>query len=257
MVRVETPESARAASLLERMRAALSGRYTIEREIGRGAMATVYLARDLKHDRQVAIKVLAEDLATTIGATRFLREIQVAAQLLHPNILGLIDSGEAQGSLFYIMPYVRGETLRDKLQREKRLSVSEAVRIAREVASALEHAHEYGVIHRDIKPENILLVNGHHAAVADFGLARAVYNAASTDRTSTGLVLGSPYYMSPEQATGEQEIDGRTDIYSLGCVLFEMLTGSPPFNGKTVQAVLTQQLTAPVPRLRARRADLS
>jgi eukaryotic-like serine/threonine-protein kinase len=239
------------------MRTALSGRYAVEREIGRGGMATVYLARDLKHDRQVAIKVLAEDLATTIGSTRFLREIRVAAQLLHPNILGLIDSGEADGSLYYIMPYVRGETLRDKLDREKRLSVSEAVRIAREVAGALEHAHEYGVIHRDIKPENILLVNGHHAAVADFGLARAVYNASSTDRTTAGLVLGSVYYMSPEQATGEDDIDGRTDIYSLGCVLFEMLTGSPPFQGKTVQSVLTQQLTAPVPRLRTRRADLT
>jgi eukaryotic-like serine/threonine-protein kinase len=257
IVRADTPETPGTASLLERMRAALSGRYAIEREVGRGAMATVYLARDLKHDRQVAIKVLADDLATTIGAARFLREIKVAAQLLHPNILGLIDSGEAQGSLYYIMPYVRGETLRDRLDREKRLSVPEAVRIACEVASALEHAHEYGVIHRDIKPENILLVNGHHAVVADFGLARAVFNASSNDRTSTGLVVGSPYYMSPEQATGEQDIDGRTDIYSLGCVLFEMLTGGPPFKGKTVQSVLTQQLTASVPRVRARRADLS
>ena len=242
--------------VLGRLRAALRERYRVEREIGRGGMASVYLARDLRHDRDVAIKVVAPELAHAVGSARFLREIQVAAPLVHPHIIGLIDSGEADGLLYYIMPYVGGETLRDRLTREKRLPIAEAARIASEVASALEYAHQYGIVHRDIKPENILLVDGQHAAVADFGLARAVFTTDTADNlTRSGLIVGSPYYISPEQASAEREVDGRSDIYSLGCVLFEMLSGKPPFQGETAQTVLTRHLTAQPPRLRSYRAD--
>src|SRR5688500_11969783 len=190
----------------ERIRDALAGRYTLEREIGRGGMAAVFLARDIRHGRDVAVKVLPPELANALGAERFLREIRTSAKLLHPHIIGLIDSGEADGLLYYIMPHVRGETLREKLDRESRLSVSEAIRITREVSSALEHAHKQGIIHRDIKPENILLVDGAHACIADFGLARALAPTDNPQLTGAGLVVGSPYYISPAQALGEQAL---------------------------------------------------
>ena len=205
-------------------------------------MATVYLAQDLKHDRQVAIKVLRPELAAVIGAERFLSEIKTTANLQHPHILPLFDSGEADGFLFYVMPYVEGETLRDRLNREKQLPVADAVRIACEVASALDYAHRHNVIHRDIKPENILLHDG-RALVADFGIALAASKAGGTRMTETGMSLGTPHYMSPEQAMGEREITARSDVYALGCVLYEMLTGEPPFTGATAQAIVARVLT--------------
>jgi len=223
----------------ERLSAALADRYRIERELGAGGMATVYLAEDLKHDRKVAIKVLKPELSAVIGAERFLREIKTIASLQHPHILGLIDSGERDGTAFYVMPYVEGESLRDRLQREKQLPVPDAVRIAGEVASALDYAHRHGVIHRDIKPENILLHDG-QALVADFGIALAVTTAGGTRMTETGMSLGTPHYMSPEQAMGEREITARSDVYSLGCVLYEMLVGEPPFTGPTAQAIVAK-----------------
>ncbi len=234
--------------LLERLTAALAGRYAIEREVGRGGMAIVFLAEDLKHHRKVAIKVLHPELATAVGPDRFLREIDAVASLTHPHVLPLYDSGEANGLLFYIMPYVEGESLRQRLQRERQLSVEEAIRIAREVADALDHAHRNGLIHRDIKPANILLEEG-HAVVADFGVARAVSHAAGEKMTATGLAVGTPAYMSPEQAAGDREIDARSDIYSLGCVLYEMLSGEAPYTGSTPQAVLAKKLVEPTPRL--------
>ena len=231
----------------ERLSTALSDRYLIERELGAGGMATVYLAQDLKHDRKVAIKVLRPELAAVIGAERFLSEIKTTANLQHPQILPLHDSGEADGFLFYVMPYVEGESLRDRLMREKQLPIPDAVRIATEVAGALDYAHRHNVIHRDIKPENILLHDG-HALVADFGIALAASKAGNTRMTETGMSLGTPHYMSPEQAMGEREITGRADIYALGAVLYEMLTGEPPFNGATAQAVFARVLTeAPRP----------
>ncbi|MEP6832853.1 MAG: protein kinase [Gemmatimonas sp.] len=227
---------------------ALSDRYRIERELGAGGMATVYLAHDLKHERDVAIKVLHPDLGAALGADRFLAEIRTTARLQHPHILPLLDSGNADGLLYYVMPLVTGETLRARLEREKQLPIEKAVSIAREVADALGHAHELGVIHRDIKPENILLQGG-HALVADFGIALAVQSAGGSRMTQTGLSLGTPQYMSPEQAMGEKIIDARSDIYALGAVTYEMLTGDPPFTGSTVQAivakVLTERPTAP------------
>ncbi len=230
-----------------RLTAALSDRYRIERELGAGGMATVYLARDIKHDREVAIKVLHEDLGATLGPDRFLTEIKTTAKLQHPHILPLIDSGEAAGLLFYVMPYVPGESLRDRLTREKQLPIDDAVRIAREVADALGYAHALGIIHRDIKPENILLQGG-HALVADFGIALAVQHAGGQRMTQTGLSLGTPQYMSPEQAMGERAIDARSDIYALGAVLYEMLTGDPPFTGSTVQSIVAKVMTEkPVP----------
>ena len=233
-----------------RLYAALSDRYRIERELGHGGMATVYLAEDLKHRRQVAIKVLKPELAAVIGAERFLREIETTAGLRHPHILPLYDSGEADSLLYYVMPFVEGESLRDRLNREHQLPLDDALQIAREVGDALGYAHSRGVIHRDIKPENILLENG-HAITADFGIAKAVSVAASEKLTQTGIGIGTPLYMSPEQATASQDIDGRSDLYSLACVLYEMLAGDPPYTGPTAQAILARRFTDPVPSLRA------
>jgi TolB-like protein/tetratricopeptide (TPR) repeat protein len=220
---------------------ALQDRYRLERELGRGGMATVYLARDLKHGRDVALKVLRPELAVALGTERFLQEIRISSRLDHPHILTLIDSGESQGFVWYVLPYVRGESLRDKLNREKQLSVEEAVRIATHVASALEYAHRHGIIHRDVKPENILLHEG-EAVVTDFGIALAVQEAGGSRITETGLSLGTPQYMSPEQATGDRELDARSDIYSLGAVVYETLSGEPPHTGPTVQAVIAKLL---------------
>ena len=226
----------------ERLAAALSRSYRIERELGAGGMATVYLAHDLKHDRDVAIKVLHPDLGAALGGERFLTEIRTTARLQHPHILPLLDSGEADGLLYYVMPLVTGETLRSRLDRERQLSLDDAVRITREVADALCYAHGLGVIHRDIKPENILLQGG-HALVADFGIALAVQSAGGTRMTQTGLSLGTPQYMSPEQAMGERTIDARSDVYALGAVAYEMLAGDPPFTGSSVQAIVAKVLT--------------
>ena len=223
--------------------AALIDRYRIERELGSGGMATVYLAEDFRHHRQVAIKVLKPELAAVIGAERFLSEIRTTANLQHPHILPLFDSGEAQGQLFYVMPFVEGISLRDRLTREKQLPIPEAVRIASEVASALDYAHRHGIIHRDIKPENILLHDG-SALVADFGIALAASKAGGSRMTETGMSLGTPQYMSPEQAMGERELDARSDVYALGCVTYEMLTGEPPFSGPTAQAIVAKVMTA-------------
>jgi serine/threonine-protein kinase len=209
-------------------------------------MATVYLATDLKHGRAVALKMLLEPLSGALGAERFLREIAVTAQLDHPHVVPLLDSGEADGDLFYVMPYVEGESLRDRMQRDKQLPLAEALTIAREVLDALEYAHGRGIIHRDIKPENILLSNG-HARVADFGIARAVVASAGSTLTGTGIALGTPHYMSPEQGVADREIDRRSDIYAVGCVLFEMLAGQPPFSGPTMESLVHQHLLAPPP----------
>ena len=224
------------------LRSALADRYRIERELGQGGMATVYLARDLKHEREVAIKVLHPDLAAALGAERFLTEIRTTANLQHPHILPLHDSGEAGGFLFYVMPFVDGETLRDRLAREKQLPIEDALRIATETADALQHAHERGVIHRDIKPENILLQGG-HALVADFGIALAASTIGGARMTEPGMSLGTPKYMSPEQAMGERTLDARTDVYALGCVLYEMLVGDPPYVASTAQAIVAKVLS--------------
>ena len=229
-------------TVIDKLRTALNERYRIEREIGTGGMATVYLARDLRHDRDVAIKVLHPDLAAALGAERFLAEIKTTAKLQHPHILPLLDSGEADGLLFYVMPFVAGESLRDRLERETQLAVEDAVRIAREVLGALESAHKHGVVHRDIKPENILL-HEDQALVADFGIALAVSAAGGPRMTQTGLSLGTPAYMAPEQAMGERVIDGRADIYALGAVLYEMLVGEAPFTGPSVQAIVARVMT--------------
>ena len=225
-----------------RLRNSLSDRYRIERELGRGGMATVYLAEDVKHRRSVAIKVLDPELAAAIGPERFLREIEVAARLNHPHILPLHDSGVAEGLLYYVMPFVEGESLRDRLSREKQLPLDDALRIVREVADALDYAHGQGVVHRDIKPENILISRG-HAVVADFGIARVIRAASDAKLTEAGLTLGTPLYMSPEQAMGGGELDGRSDLYSLGCVLYEMLAGQPPFTGPTGESLVHQHLS--------------
>jgi DNA-binding SARP family transcriptional activator len=235
-------------------------RYHIERELGRGIMATVYLARDLKHDRPVALKVLRPELATSTEAKRFLREIAIAASLHHPHILQLYDSGalETPGrtpSLYYVMPYVGGESLRERLVKEVQLPLEDALRIAREVADALAYAHLRGIVHRDIKPENLLLESG-HALVADFGIAHALDVAGGERLSLSGVTLGSPNYMSPEQAAASPGIDGRSDIYSLGCVLYEMLAGEPPFSGRTTQAILARHAADPVPSLRTVRPEV-
>src|SRR5919109_4256676 len=240
---------------------ALDDRYRLERELGRGGMATVYLAYDCRHDRPVALKVLHPAIAATFGAERFLLEIRVTARLQHPHILPLLDSGVVETapggpSPFYVMPYVEGESLRDRLRREHQLSVEEALRIVMDVAAALGYAHERGVIHRDVKPENILLSNG-QAIVADFGIARAVSLAGGERLTETGLALGTPHYMSPEQATGDRSVDARSDVYALGCVLYEMLAGEPPYTGPTAQAIVAKSLAEPVPSIRKRRPTVS
>jgi serine/threonine-protein kinase len=228
--------------VLDRLKSALADRYAIERELGRGGMATVYLADDLKHDRKVAVKVLHPELAAVLGAERFLNEIKVTANLQHPHILPLHDSGEACGFVYYVMPYVEGESLRERLEREKELSIDETIEITKAVASALDYAHRHNVIHRDIKPENILLHDG-QPVVADFGIAIAVSAAGGSRLTETGLSLGTPQYMSPEQAMGDRVLDGRSDIYSLGCVVYEMLVGEPPYTGPTAQAVIAKIVT--------------
>jgi serine/threonine-protein kinase len=216
----------------DRLKSALSDRYVIERELGAGGMATVYLARDPKHSREVAIKVLRPELAAGLGVERFVREIEIAAQLTHPHILPLHDSGEADGFLYYVMPYVEGESLRHRINREGQLPIDDALQITREVAAALSYAHSQDVVHRDIKPENVLLSAG-EAVVADFGIARAVSAAGGEHLTETGISIGTPAYMSPEQASGEDRIDGRTDIYALGCMLYEMLSGDAPYMAST------------------------
>jgi tetratricopeptide (TPR) repeat protein len=241
--------------LLERLTQALADRYTIEREIGSGGMATVYLAEDLKHHRPVAIKVLRPELAAALGPERFLREIELTARLNHPHILPLLDSGEAEGLLFYVMPYVEGESLRERLALERQLPLDEALRIAAEVADALDFAHQHNVLHRDIKPENILL-ESKHAVVADFGIARAIDAAGGTRLTETGIAVGTPEYMSPEQAGGGKDLDGRSDVYALGCVLHEMLAGQPPFTGPTVESLVRQHLSAEPPTVTALRPSV-
>ena len=232
--------------------APFAGRYTIERELGRGGMATVYRARDLRHDRAVALKVLHAELGASKGGERFAREIRVLAGLHHPHILPLFDSGEHDGAVFYVVPCVEGESLRHRLARERQLPLEEALRVTREVADALDHAHRRGIIHRDIKPENILLEEG-HAIVADFGVARAVTRAVGESHTTAGMAVGTPAYMSPEQASGDDELDGRSDQYSLACVLYEMLAGDPPFSGTTPRATIARRFTEPPPSLRGER----
>src|SRR5512138_1291958 len=224
-----------------RLASALSDRYRIERELGAGGMATVYLAEDVRHRRKVALKLLHPELSAVLGPDRFLKEIELTASLQHPHILPLFDSGSAGGQLYYVMPFVEGETLRSRLERERQLPIAETVRIASEVADALQYAHGRGVVHRDIKPENILLQGG-HALVADFGISLAVQQAGGQRMTQTGLSLGTPQYMSPEQAMGEKTIDARTDIYALGAVAYEMLAGDPPFIGSSVQAIVAKVL---------------
>jgi eukaryotic-like serine/threonine-protein kinase len=241
---------------VDRLRVALAGRYEVDREIGRGGMAYVYRAHDRQHDRDVALKVLRPEVAAALGVERFLREIRIEARLQHPHILPLYDSGTADGLLYYVMPYVEGETLRDRIRREKQLPVGEAVGIAREIAEALDYAHKHDVVHRDIKPSNILLSGG-QAMVADFGIARAISVADQESLTASGLAVGTPEYMSPEQGSGDNNVDGRSDIYALGCVLYEMLGGEPPFTGRTAQNILARHRQDPPPPLRVVRPTLS
>jgi serine/threonine protein kinase/Tfp pilus assembly protein PilF len=240
---------------LDRIRSAFSQSYTIDRELGRGGMATVYLAQDSKHQRLVALKVLHSELAASLGPERFLREIAIAARLNHPHILPLHDSGEAQGFLYYVMPYVEGESLRERLDRDLQLPVDEAVHHARAIASALDYAHRHGLVHRDIKPENVMLYEG-EAMVMDFGIAKAVSSAGSETLTQTGMMIGTPAYVSPEQAAGESNIDGRSDQYSLGCMLYEMLSGERPFSGPTAQAVMAKRFTETAKPLRSLRTGI-
>jgi len=235
-------------SLKERLATGLGGRYALDRELGQGGMAVVFLARDLRHGRNVALKVLRPEVSAAIGAERFLREIRLAAGLTHPHILPVYDSGEAGGLLFYVMPTMEGRSLRERLDKEHQLPLEEALRIAREVAAALDYAHRHQVVHRDIKPENILLHEG-AAMVADFGIGKAL--GAEGSNTQTGLAVGTPAYMSPEQAGGDRDVDGRSDLYSLGCVLYEMLAGEPPFTGPTPQAVIAKRFVSPIPKVRA------
>jgi serine/threonine-protein kinase len=226
---------------IARLTDALADRYVIEREIGAGGMATVYLALDVKHDRQVAVKVLRPELAATLGPDRFPREIRILAKLQHPHVLPLLDSGESAGFLYYVMPFVEGESLRQKLERDGQMPVHDAVRVLREVADALAYAHAHGVLHRDIKPDNVML-SGRHALVTDFGVAKAVSDAGGEKLTTVGIAVGTPTYMSPEQATGDVNVDHRSDIYALGILGYELLSGKPPFVAPTAQAVLSAQV---------------
>ena len=241
---------AAVATLQERLGAGLSGRYTVDRQLGEGGMAVVYLAYDLRHERNVALKVLRPEISAEIGAERFLREIKMAARLTHPHILPVFDSGEADGLLFYVMPNMEGNSLRERLDRERQLALDDALRLTNEVASALDYAHRNQVMHRDVKPENILLHEG-AALVADFGIGKVLTGGKSL--TQTGLSVGTPAYMSPEQASGDSGVDGRSDLYSLGCVLYEMLTGEAPFTGPTAQAVIAKRFVSPVPKVRTTR----
>ena len=240
---------------IDRLRSALGDRYILERQAGEGGMATVFLAKDIKHERSVAIKVLRPELSASLGGDRFLREIRVAATLQHPNILGLYDSGETEGLLYYVMPFVEGESLRHRLDREQQLPLHDALRITREAAEALQYAHEHNIIHRDIKPENILMLGG-HALVADFGIARAVSEAGGEKLTQTGMAMGTPYYMSPEQALGSDRVDARSDVYSLGCVLYELLIGQPPFTGPNAMAIMARHSMEKVPSLQVVRSSV-
>ncbi|HEX6090867.1 MAG TPA: serine/threonine-protein kinase, partial [Gemmatimonadales bacterium] len=239
---------------LERIRAALAGRYEIERKLGEGGMAIVYLARDVRLDRTVAIKVLRGEVALALGGDRFLREIKLASHLQHPNILAVWDSGDADGILYFVMPFVTGESLRDRLDREKQLSLEDAIMITREIADALHYAHGKGIVHRDIKPENILIEQG-HAILADFGIARAA-SESGNKLTETGMSVGTPTYMSPEQSMGGDQIDGRSDQYSLGCVLYELLAGQPPFDGNNTMAILAKHSMEAVPSLQVVRSSV-
>jgi serine/threonine protein kinase/Tfp pilus assembly protein PilF len=237
--------------LPERLNRGLAGRYVVDRQLGEGGMAVVFLAQDVRHDRPVALKVLRPELSSEIGPDRFLREIKLAARLTHPHILPVFDSGESDGLLFYVMPNMEGQSLRDRMNKEKMLPLDEALRVTREVASALDYAHRQGVVHRDVKPENILMHDG-SALMSDFGIGKAMSTAGGSI-TKTGFALGTPAYMSPEQASADSEVDGRSDLYSLGCVLYEMLTGEQPFTGPNAQAIITKRFIAPVPRVRAMR----
>jgi serine/threonine protein kinase/Tfp pilus assembly protein PilF len=240
---------------IERLRGALENSYTIDRELGRGGMATVYLAQDVKHERLVALKILHPELAASLGPDRFLREIKTAARLNHPHILPLHDSGESDGFLYYVMPYVEGESLRERLDREHQLPIDEAVHHARSIAAALDYAHRQNVVHRDIKPENVMLYEG-EAMVMDFGIAKAVSSAGADTLTQTGMMVGTPAYVSPEQAAGEVNLDGRSDQYSLACVLYEMLSGERAFSGPTAQAVMAKRFTETVTPLRSLRGSI-
>ena len=226
--------------VMDRLRAGLEGRYTIERQLGRGGMATVYLAFDVKHQRQVALKLMHPEIAAVVGPERFLREIDIAAALSNPHILPLHDSGQVDGLLYYVMPYVAGESLQDRLDRETQLPIDAALAITRDIAAGLSYAHGQGLVHRDIKPGNILL-DGDTAVLADFGVARAVDVVAGEELTDSGVVIGTPEYMSPEQGQGHGKIDARSDIYSLSCVLYQMLAGEPPFDGPTAQVIIARQ----------------
>ena len=243
------------SNAVPRLAAALATRYRLEREIGQGGMATVYLARDLRHERNVAVKVLKPELAAVLGAERFVVEIRTTAALQHPHILPLFDSGSADGFLYYVMPFVEGESLRARVDRETQLGVEEAIRLTTDVADALDYAHRQGVVHRDVKPENILLHDG-RPVVADFGIALAVSAAAGGRMTETGLSLGTPHYMSPEQATADRDITGRSDIYSLASVLYEMLTGDPPHTGASAQQIIMRIITEPVEPVTKRRKSV-